>query len=753
MHSTSPTAEQSPPSGSDIKLSHHIWALLGYFALALVVTYPTIAHFTSVVPSELIPDRDQHYWNFWWITQAALRPTDPLRTDMLYYPYGTPLYYHVLAIPLWLIGLIPQLIWGYAAAYNTVVIAAFTLSGYGAYRLALLIAHRPLASFLGGFVFAFTPYTLGAVSDGQNEVFSLQWIPFYAEAWLRAWRIPGSYFGALRPLLLAGIFFALGAYTTLYYPVDFLLFSVLYIAYLLLVRPDPLATLRRGVLSLAVIGIIALVICAPLVKGLIENYNNPRLDIGAGEGQMIEHSADLLGLFAAPHDHPLLGGTRYGTEKLPVRDNLSLGYVALALAAIGAVNELAKPRSWRKNDTRFWVAFGIISLVLALGPELQIGRTLTGIPLPFKLLENLPIIQGLGKVERFIALTRLSMGVLAAWGSAWVLDRLARRLESGKRTTAAYRVLPAAFLLSLLLFELPLHPRYGQPFDVPAGFDKLAQQPAGGLMELPFATQQNDVVGERMVYQTVHNHPIMAGYLSRNYNSPIIDSCSPFWGFISPLDVPKEGEDIITPAVVARPLDVLNFYKIGYIALYSRYNKLDSAPLDPKQQVAYKSIISTVSHAPALSNDDFVTIYPVDHTDLTNAPASFHVGQGWYKIETSGGKPSRWIKDNHGTLCVFAPRPITATLVFDATAFAHERTLSLALADQPSSSSFFSARVSPQSATERTPPIEWKPGVTQVHISSPDPGQTPRSIDPNQQDDRALTLQIKGVHLEFGGQK
>ena len=31
----------------------HLWALLGYFALALVVTYPAVARFTSQVPGDL----------------------------------------------------------------------------------------------------------------------------------------------------------------------------------------------------------------------------------------------------------------------------------------------------------------------------------------------------------------------------------------------------------------------------------------------------------------------------------------------------------------------------------------------------------------------------------------------------------------------------------------------------------------------------------------------------------------------------
>src|SRR5438067_2060130 len=111
----------SLPRSQQSAVSTHLYALLGYFVLALVVTYPTIVHFTTQVPGELIPDRNQDYWNLWWITQAVTRHTNPLYTDMLFYPYGVPLYYHILGLTEWLIGLGPLLLWGYASAYNTVI--------------------------------------------------------------------------------------------------------------------------------------------------------------------------------------------------------------------------------------------------------------------------------------------------------------------------------------------------------------------------------------------------------------------------------------------------------------------------------------------------------------------------------------------------------------------------------------------------------------------------------------------------------
>src|SRR4051812_22227821 len=87
----------------------HLLAVLGFFLLAMLVTYPVVAQFFSGVPGDLTADRDQNLWNLWWVKESLFQPANPFHTDLLYYPFGVDLYYHTLALPLGLIGLIPQL--------------------------------------------------------------------------------------------------------------------------------------------------------------------------------------------------------------------------------------------------------------------------------------------------------------------------------------------------------------------------------------------------------------------------------------------------------------------------------------------------------------------------------------------------------------------------------------------------------------------------------------------------------------------
>ena len=733
------------PADRAVGLPAHLFALAGFLLLAVLVTWPAVRDFATQVPGDLIADRDQNLWNLWWTREAIARPTNPFQTDLLYYPYGAPLYYHTLALPLGLIGLLPQALLGLPAAYNTVLLVAFTLGGYGAFRLALYaLRGRDLgrmslvgAAFLGGLVFAFTPYTLDALK-GQPEVLSLQWMPFFAEGWLRA--TDSARRGALwwTWAVGAGVFFALAAYSSLYYALYLVVFALVHLAYMGIVsaRERKGAAFTSGGQVAVVAGVIGLVIALPLLEGLWAGRDNPRLAVEADPAHRLAHSADLLSFFAPPHDHPLGDAwrDRPGVNEPPIHDYVMLGYVAFALAVLGGVV------AWKRPGTPFWVGLGLVALVLAMGPRLQVARNVTGIPLPFALLDNLPGMDAIAKPERFVVLARLAMGVLAAGGAGRLLS------SAGSVRARSWRVAGAwGLALALLLAELPIHPRYVEPLDTPAGYAALASMPRAGMMELPFATQQVEVTGPRMRYQTTHHKPVMSGYLARRYDSPIIDFCSPFWGFISPIDVPSEGEDIASPLVASRPLDVLSFYDIGYVALYGRTGNPQGGPVDAGLYEAHEAMLEEVAPGPPLYADDYVRVQQVREHSLADAPASFHVGRSWYPIEQAEGEPFRWLKDGSGTMCVFAPRPVTAALVMDATSFATARTLQVSVGGQ----TIYSGTVQAGGfGTVRSEPVEWQAGVTEVSITAVEGGTTPRSLDPNSPDERPLSVGFKRVQLD-----
>lgn len=149
---------------------HHLLALLGYMALTALLTYPLIREFSRAIPGDGF-DGWQNVWNIWWVKRALLVDgSNPYFTRLLDYPAGVYLYFHTLNIFNGLTFLPVTLNAGNLVAYNVAAAFSFIAGGYGAYLLALraIKAAIPtplvertsihLAAFLGGFIFAFSPY-------------------------------------------------------------------------------------------------------------------------------------------------------------------------------------------------------------------------------------------------------------------------------------------------------------------------------------------------------------------------------------------------------------------------------------------------------------------------------------------------------------------------------------------------------------------------------------------------------------------
>ncbi len=171
-------------------MKRHLAVLTGYFLLTILGTWPLAQAFTRAVPGG--GDAWQHLWNLWWMRQALTTPTDPFFTDALYYPHGVSLLFHTLVplesaltVPFQLLGvdLVPL--------YNAVLMGSFVLAGYGTWLLVRDLTGHAGAAFVAGFAFAFCPYHLGHLL-GHMNLASLQWIPLYLWALLRACGAPGT---------------------------------------------------------------------------------------------------------------------------------------------------------------------------------------------------------------------------------------------------------------------------------------------------------------------------------------------------------------------------------------------------------------------------------------------------------------------------------------------------------------------------------------------------------------------------------
>ncbi|HUS15862.1 MAG TPA: hypothetical protein VM536_12700, partial [Chloroflexia bacterium] len=331
----------------------HLLVLLGYLLLSFVVTYPLIFNFTTQALGEHPPDRIQNMWNLWWVKVALFdQHTSPFHTNLLYYPQGADLYIHTLSLPSTLLTLVPLLLAGVVAAYNTSVIIAFVLAGYAGFRLVSYLTGSRAAGVLGGVIIGFNSLMMDH-SRGQVNIMSVQWFLLCIEFYLRAWagEMPR------RTAVLAGVFFTLALLTVGYFEIYLVVFFTLHLVWALATRPEPgwgarLAGLVRQAAPVALwAGVAVAVLAGPYLLATWISVNNGVISHTEGDdGLALRRSADLLSFLVPPRGNLVIGQTAPWWAGIDPRINEGayLGIVPVGLAILGF-------RAWRGQAQRwFW---------------------------------------------------------------------------------------------------------------------------------------------------------------------------------------------------------------------------------------------------------------------------------------------------------------------------------------------------------------------------------------------------------------
>jgi len=499
-------------------------------------------------------DAWQHIWNLWWVKEALLNlHTNPYHTDLLYYPDGVSLYFHTLVLTAGLIGIPLQLLGlNLIATYNLILLSSFVLAGYGTYLLCYYLTGNRWASFVGGLVFAFSPYHFAHMFGHMNLV-SLQWIPFYVLVLLKAidangrseLRITNYELRSpavrrllptvnIRGLLLAvgaGALLALNAYTDWLYAIFLVLLTAVIFAWRVLLPSERRLMAAKGVgwveagARSVVFGLTFILLTAPILFPTLA-------EAGKGYAQQppeetLFYSSDVVSAFMPNELHPIWGNAvkqrvdampPYLPLKNPSERVLFLGYSVLALAAIGVW------RLRRDRNVRFWGFTAVLMWVLSLGPLLQVAGkshfTLfeVTVPLPYLLLFKLPLFSIMRTPARLTVLVMLALAILVAFSLTSLLPALSRRPVLSIRRTwsaqfAAAIVIPGVILFESLSAPFPMVP---PGWSVPI-YQQIAKEPGQfALLEIPLRP-----FGDYMAYQTIHGKPIIGGYLSRQPPYPL----------------------------------------------------------------------------------------------------------------------------------------------------------------------------------------------------------------------------------------
>ncbi len=388
-------------------------ALLSYLALSLLI----FGRGTLVHPAASYlgrgPDPQLYIWFQAWWAYAISHHLNPFLTNVVWAPSGANLAW-TTDFPLATCLLYPVTrMWGPIATCNVLHLIAPPLAGWSAFVFCRYVVHRFWPAWLGGCLFAFSPYMLTGMVDG---VFLMLVFPLPLGVWTTLRRLAGE--------LTAQTFLAILA---LLLVVQFLISTEIYATAALFVAIAIALAARAAsaeeqtrLLSVAVSIIMAYAVSAVILLP----YLYYMFAFGTPRGEFFSSwrtSIDLLNFFVPTITNQLGTLPVFGAIAHQFLNDLSEsgGYIGLPLLAIIAM--FARER-WHDRSGRFLVSMLAIACLLAMGPLLEIvGYRL--LPLPAAALAIMPLFDK-SMPARFMMYAYLALAVMVAM---WLAEENARK--------------------------------------------------------------------------------------------------------------------------------------------------------------------------------------------------------------------------------------------------------------------------------------------------------------------------------------
>src|SRR3989338_8568269 len=138
------------------KIKEHIFVIIMYAFLTIILTYPSVLNLTSKVIGSG-GDIWVYLWNMWWVGESLFElGISPYYTYYMFYPTGVSLAYMTMSLYNSFLAIVLQYFFNMITTYNILLLSTFVISGYSMYLLAKYFTNDKLASFAAGIIFAFS---------------------------------------------------------------------------------------------------------------------------------------------------------------------------------------------------------------------------------------------------------------------------------------------------------------------------------------------------------------------------------------------------------------------------------------------------------------------------------------------------------------------------------------------------------------------------------------------------------------------
>lgn len=391
-----------------------------------------------------------------------------------------------------------HLLLGEPVGYNIIWLCSFILSGYGMYLLVNYLIHKQekeephdnpniitqqAPAFIAGLVYMLMPYHI-AHSLGHFGAMQIQWIPLV---------ILALYMLIDKLTILRAVAFALLVTVQAWTEHHYMLWLGVFMVWLLFysVGTKKKREFKKDTLLYTLlIGVFLIIAVIIPYWPTIQLALQPNSVIELGDEQLVRFSADPLAYFVPAPFHSIWGTLSNNLFGQHFTGNVQESTLYLGLLPTLLI--LFYHQKIPKKQKKFWFSTIIIFWIISLGPKLHLMGYVTRIPMPYDLINNLPVLSAVRTVVRAAILVNVGIVILLAW----VLK------------TQIKRTVSVIVIVLIVLVEFLFWPMSTMSFHMPLVYEQINNMEGEAIIELPTAT--NYLAASKALYGSkMHNKKLI----------------------------------------------------------------------------------------------------------------------------------------------------------------------------------------------------------------------------------------------------